>query len=123
MPTKKLTELKLKVSRNPRYSNRLYYNDLVNLESKWGGTLFGPVPRGHRREFFKDKENVWVWYEGWMTQAGDMKEMVIRYEVRPSGVFKRAQGEKYKKLSGKELDNFRTAAKSYLKLMKTKLYY
>ena len=106
-----------------RYSNRLYYNDLVNLESRWGGMLFGPVPEGHRREFFKDRDNVWIWYEGWTEQSGDMKEMVIRYEVRPSGVFKRAQGQKYKKLSGDELDNFRTAAKNYLQLMKTKIYY
>ena len=106
-----------------RYSNRLHYDDLVNLESKWGGMLFGPVPAGRRREFFKDKDNVWIWYESWMGQTGDMQEMTIRYEVRPSGVFKRAQGQKYKKLSGAELDNFRTAAKNYLKLMKTKIYY
>lgn len=106
-----------------RYSNRLSYSDLISLESSYGGTMFGPVPAGHRREFFKDKENVWIWYEGWTNPAGILEEMVIRYEVRPAGVFKRVGGEKYKKLSGAELDNFRVAARSYLKLMKSKLYY
>ena len=106
-----------------RYSNRLSYSDLLGLESKYGGAMFGPVPVGHRREFFKDKENVWIWYEGWTNPAGALEEMVIRYEVRPSGVFKRVGGEKYKKLSGVELDNFRNAAKNYLRVMKTKLYY
>lgn len=106
-----------------RYSNRLSYNDLLSIESRYGASMFGPVPAGHRREFFKDRENVWIWYEGWTNPAGAMEEMVVRYEVRPSGVFKRVGGEKYKKLSGAELTNFRMAAKNYLNLMKSKLYY
>ncbi len=28
------------------------YNDLIRHEAKIGGTIFGPVPKGHRREFF-----------------------------------------------------------------------
>lgn len=106
-----------------RYSNRLNYNDLISLESSYARSLFGPVPNGHRREFFKDRENVWIWYEGWTNPAGDLEEMTVRYEVRPSGVFKLVSGGKYKKLRGPELDNFRNVAKGYLKLMKTKLYY
>ena len=107
----------------PRYYNGLSYEDLMNLESKWGGTIFGPVPAGHQREFFEHKKNVWIWYESWLDAAGMQQEMTIRYEVRPSGVFKRATGQKYEKLAGTELDNFRMAAKNYLNLIKTKLYY
>lgn len=108
----------------PRYSNKLGYDDLMNLESQWGGTLFGPIPAGHQRMFFEHKKNVWVWYEGWLDAAGSFQETTVRYEVRPAGVFKRtAAGQKYEKLSGAELDNFRTAAKNYLELIKTKLYY
>lgn len=110
-------------SKDIRYSNGFSYDDLVNLESKWGSTLFGPVPEGHRREFFKHRENVWIWYEGWTDPSGTMQEMTIRYEVRPAGVFKRANGDKYKKLSEEELNNFRIAAKNYLALVKTKIYY
>ena len=106
-----------------RYSNRLSYNDLMDLESTWGRTIFGPIPVGHRREFFEHKKNVWIWYESWLDQNKMPQEMIIRYEVRPAGVFKRVGGQKYEKLTGSELDNFRTAAKNYLKLIKTKLYY
>ena len=123
MSGKKFGILGRKNKQVSRYSNRLSYSDLITLESKYGGAMFGLVEAGHRREFFKDKENVWIWYEGWTNPAGITQEMVIRYEVRPSGVFKRVGGEKYKKLSGTELDNFRNAAKNYLKIMKTKLYY
>lgn len=106
-----------------RYSNRLSHDDLVNLESQWGGTLFGPVPAGHRREFFEHKKNVWIWYEGWYTPTGAFKEVTIRYEVRPAGVFKRVSGQKYERLDGEELNNFRQVARDYLSLMKAKLYY
>ena len=111
---------KLKI---PRYFNGLSYNELMDLESKWGGTIFGPVPAGHQREFFEHKKNVWIWYESWLDKAGTPQELIIRYEVRPAGVFKRVSGQKYEKLAGSELDNFRTAAKNYLRLLKTKLYY
>ena len=107
----------------PRYYNGLSYSDLMDLESKWGGTIFGPIPAGYQREFFEHKKNVWIWYESWQDQAGKPQELIIRYEVRPAGVFKRVGGQKYEKLSGFELDNFRIAAKNYLDLIKTKIYY
>ena len=121
--TRKQKRLAKKQAKFPRYSNSLSYNDLMDLESKWGGTIFGPVPAGRQREFFEHKKNVWIWYESWLDAAGVQQDMMIRYEVRPAGVFKRARGQKYEKLSGAELDNFRTAAKNYLKLIKAKLYY
>lgn len=121
--TRKLFKRSKKRVLSPRYSNRISYEELVNLESQWGGTLFGPIPAGHERKFFEHKKNVWIWYESWRDKTGTMQEMTIRYEVRPAGVFKRAAGDKYKKLSGKELDNFRLAAKNYLSLIKNKLYY
>ncbi|MBR3168849.1 hypothetical protein IKF23_00185 [Candidatus Saccharibacteria bacterium] len=124
MSRKKLQFLKNTLIRDEkRYSNRFSYDDLLNLESKWGVTLFGPVPEGHRREFFKHRDNVWIWYEGWVDTSGDLREMTIRYEVRPAGVFKRTNGKSYKKISGEELENFRTAAKNYLALVKSKIYY
>ena len=107
----------------PSYSNRISPDELMNIESEWGGILFGPIPAGHQRNFFEYKKNVWIWYEGWLEKGGVVKSMTIRYEVRPSGVFKRVDGQKYEKISGDELDNFRTAAKNYLTLMKNKLYY
>lgn len=124
MSRKKFRILRRNLARDGiRYSNGFSYDDLLNLESKWGVTLFGPVPKGHRREFFKHRDNVWIWYEGWTDTSGELKEITIRYEVRPAGVFKRASDKSYKKISGEELENFRTAAKNYLALIKSKIYY
>ncbi len=104
------------------YTNKLTYDDLVNAESAIGRTIFGPVPEGRRREFFEAKKNVWIWHESYLNAAGVMEEMTIRYEVRPAGVYKKAGKSGYRKIEGDELNNFRKAAKSYLKLVKTKLY-
>ena len=104
------------------YSNRLSYDELINAESALGRTLFGPIPVGHQREFFKSKDNVWIWHENWTDEIGNLQNMTIRYEVRPEGVYKKVADGGYIKLSGDELENFRRAAKSYLELVKTKLY-
>lgn len=98
------------------------YDDLINAESKLGRMVFGPIPDGHRREFFESKPNVWIWYESFINHAGVYNEMTVRYEVRPTGVYKKPAGGAYEKINGQELDNFRRAAASYLKLIKTKLY-
>lgn len=104
------------------YSNKITYDDLVNAESELGRTLFGPVPFGHQREFFKHRDNVWIWHESWKDQSGNYHKTTIRYEVRPNGVFKKVGGASYEKIDGEELTNFRKAARSYLDLVKTKLY-
>jgi hypothetical protein len=108
--------------KQPTYTNKLSYDDLINAESALGRTLFGPIPIGHQREFFKHKDNVWIWYESWLDEAGKEQTITIRYEVCPAGVYKKVAGSGYKKLEGAELNNFRMAAKNYLNLVKTKLY-
>ena len=104
------------------YSNKLTYDDLINAESELGRTLFGPIPAGHQREFFEAKKNVWIWHESFLNETGAIQEMTIRYEVRPAGVYKKVSNGNYKRIEGQELNNFRRAAKSYLELVKTKLY-
>lgn len=101
---------------------RLSYNDLINAESAIGRTIFGPVPTGRQREFFAHKKNVWIWYESFIDQAGNPQSTTIRYEVRPTGVYKRTGRGDYQQIKGDELNNFRRAARSYLQLVKTKLY-
>ena len=96
--------------------------DLINAESKFGRTIFGPIPAGHQREFFEYKKNVWIFHESWEI-AGEKKEMTIRYEVREDGVYKKPLGGKYIIISGAELENFRRALHSYLQLVKENLYY
>ena len=107
---------------SPKQPAKLTYDDLVNAESELGRTLFGPIPAGHQREFFKYKSNVWIWHESWVSENGTILDSTIRYEVRPDGVFKKTNGAMYQKIEGAELDNFCTAVRSYFELVKTKLY-
>lgn len=105
------------------YSNKLSIEELINAESALGRTVFGPIPEGHQREFFEAKKNVWLWYEKWLDATGAVQEMTVRYEVRPTGVYKKATGSDYTKIEGDELNNFRQAVSSYLRVIKEKLYY
>jgi len=113
MPTKKFAKLIKSIGTQPAY--RLPTEaDLINAESALGRTIFGPTPANYSREFFQHYKNVWIWHENGTT---------IRYEVRPGGVFKKvAKGGKYYRITGEELENFRTATKTYLNLVKTHLY-
>lgn len=127
MPFKKLLNNPLNVFRVPEaipehYTNKFTYDELVNVESDYGRTLFGPIPEGHQREFFEHRKNIWIWHESWTDLSGQLIDQTIRYEVRPAGVYKKVAGQSYQKIEGKELENFVNAAKMYLKLVKTNLY-
>lgn len=96
--------------------------DLINAESRLGSQLFGAIPEGHRREFFHDKKNIWIWHEDWVDEMAHERQMTIRYEVRTSGVYKKVAAGKYFKLEGEELENFRKATHAYLYVIKKYLY-
>ncbi|MBQ2660392.1 hypothetical protein IJF86_03180 [Candidatus Saccharibacteria bacterium] len=96
-------------------------NDLINAESELGRTIFGPIPVGHQREFFRSSKNIWIWHESW-EELGVEKEITIRYEVRKDGVYKKPKVGGYQKIEGSELENFRKALHAYLKIVKEKLY-
>ncbi len=96
--------------------------DKINAESELGRTIFGPIPAGHQREFFEHRKNLWIWHESW-TDCGVQKEITLRYEVRPNGVFKKTNNSAYYKLQGAELNNFIQATHKYLELIKSELYH
>lgn len=111
---------------SPRLPDHPSRADLINAESRLGSTIFGPVPQGHRREFFHDQENIWIWHEDWSDNAADGQshphQLTVRYEVRTSGVYKKVSAGSYFKLEGEELENFRRATHAYLNIIKTHLY-
>lgn len=100
---------------------KLTESDLINAESALGGTIFGKIPAGHRREFFRFKDNIWIYHENW-TENGKTLESTITYEVKETGVFKSPLGKEYVKIEGAELDNFLAAARAYLTLIKKEIY-
>ncbi len=87
---------------------------LIELESEIGGRLFGPVPAGHRRDFFCLDENTWVWHEEWIDEETGKKRMsTTRYEAHANGVLKAQDGVNYRFIEGEELTNLTVAARLY----------
>ena len=114
--------MNLKKDTSTRRAGQVTYDDLLNAESEIGRTLFGPIPYGHQREFFESKKNVCIWHENWLDELGAEQSITIRYEVRPTGVYKKSSGGKYVMLENEELENFMTAVRSYFELAKHQLY-
>src|SRR3990167_10131545 len=88
------------------------YRNLIRHEAKIGGTVFGAVPSGHRREFFCLDERTWVWHEEWTDQSGQMRTQTTRYDVRQNGILK-AQGPHYHPVSSAEAKRLYMAAQQY----------
>jgi hypothetical protein len=89
------------------------YRDIIHQEAAVGGQLFGPVPKGGRREFFCLDEHTWVWHEEWVDQTGKRQVVTTRYDVRPQGVFKAQDGQAYRPLSLEETKHFFKAINLY----------
>jgi hypothetical protein len=86
---------------------------LLREGAKFGGQLFGPIPDGHRREFFCLDRHTWVWHEEWTDANGKHHAVTTRYDVRPSGVLKSQGANSYQHLSPQETRNLYYAAKQY----------
>lgn len=86
--------------------------ELLSLESGIGARLFGPVPKGRRREFFCLDRHTWVWHEEW-TEKGRRRMITTRYEVRPDSVLKIQDGQAYQRLSEPEARNLYWAIELY----------
>jgi len=84
---------------------------LKRKEAKIGGQLFGPIPKGHRREFFCLDARTWVWHEEWL-QDGQRQSVTTHYNVRPEGILKQ-QGGHYRRLTEQEAYNLYRAVTLY----------
>lgn len=98
------------------------YRALLRHEAKIGGQLFGPVPKGGRREFFCLDEYTWVWHEEWLDAKGNRKSRTTRYDVRPEGILKAQEGQGYKLVSDQEAVRLYEAAQTYRKRVRKEIY-
>jgi hypothetical protein len=89
------------------------YTALLHWSAKVGGELFGPVPKGNRREFFCLDERTWVWHEEWKDTTGKQHIVTTRYDVRPNGVYKSQGSNSYQALSTEEARNLFNAIELY----------
>jgi hypothetical protein len=98
------------------------YRNLIRHEAKIGGTLFGPIPKGGRREFFCLDEHTWVWHEEWIDENGQHKSKTTRYDVRPNAILKAQDGSHYQPVSNEEAQHLRDAVQLYEKRVKADIY-
>lgn len=111
----------LKMPKN-RPFKKLTERELLNLESQIGASLFGLIPKGHRREFFCLDERTWIWHEEWKDEKGAPKATTTRYEVHDNGILKVQEGAKYKYIEGEELQNMLVATRMYYEQVARNIY-
>lgn len=97
------------------------YRNLIRHEAKIGGKLFGPVPKGGRREFFCLDRYTWVWHEEWTDANGKLQNKTTRYDFRPNGVLKSQNGQ-YKPIGLEEAKRLRDAIRLYGEKVDQELY-
>jgi len=95
---------------------------LIQMESEIGGMLFGPVPKGHRREFFNLDPDTWIWHEEWTDRAGKRRMSTTRYEIHDNGVLKAQEGARYNFIEGDELENFMISTRLYYERVAREIY-
>jgi hypothetical protein len=97
------------------------HRNLIRHEAQIGGELFGPVPKGRRREFFCLDKHTWVWHEEWTDKNGQPNVQTTRYDVRPGGIFK-SQNGRYQPVATSEAQRLRAAANAYLRRISKEIY-
>lgn len=97
------------------------YRNLIRHEARIGGTVFGPVPNGVRREFFCLDRHTWVWHEEWTDQNGQKQIRTTRYDVRPDGLLKSQNGH-YQQVSREEALRFKKAVRVYGERLNRDMY-
>lgn len=108
----KLLDFILGTHADPEQRRAEAYKAILHYCARVGGGLFGPIPKGTRREFFCLDEFTWVWHEEWEDAAGH-HVVTTRYDVRPNGVYKSQGANSYQPLSPQEAKNFYDAVMSY----------
>ena len=106
-----------------RLLKKLTERELINLEAEIGATLFGTVPKGHRREFFCLDETAWIWHEEWVDEHHKLQTLTTRYEVQQAGILKVQPGPRYTYIEGEELENFGLAVNLYYERVMREIYH
>lgn len=95
--------------------------ELLRLESAIGAEIFGPLPKGHTRQFFCLDESTWIWHEAWKDKTGE-HEATVRYEVHGDRVLKVQEGPRYDFIEGEELDRLLVATRVYYERVAREVY-
>lgn len=98
------------------------YRSLIRREAKIGGEIFGPTPKGGKREFFCLDEHTWIWHEEWIDINGLRQLKTTRYDIRPNGILKAQDGQTYQNVTVEEAERLLQASKIYEQRIRDELY-
>ena len=97
------------------------YRAFKRREAKIGGELFGPIPKGVRREFFCLDKHTWVWHEERINN-GQRQVKTVRYDVRPNGILKAEDNKAYQPVTPAEAYRLYQAAQQYKTRVRQEVY-
>jgi hypothetical protein len=103
-------------------SKALTERELIEIESEIGRHIFGPIEKGHSREFFCLDKHTWVWHEEWVDEQKNKQSRTTRYEVHENGILKVRDGGHYQYLEDQELQNFGLAVRMYYEQVMRGIY-
>lgn len=106
---------------DPAIRNAEVYRNIIRDFAREGGTVFGEIPQGVRREFFCLDENTWVWHEEWTGFDRKRRSRTTRYDIRPHGLFKAQDGQPYQPVSYEEALRLQAAAHQYEQIVARRL--
>ena len=114
---------KMSLPKRKTTATKMTKRQLIQMESEIGGTLFGEIPKGHRREFFNLDSDTWIWHEEWNDHSGKRRTSTTRYEIHDNGILKAQEGAKYNFIEGEELDNFIISTRLYYERVAREIYH
>jgi len=96
--------------------------DLIRKEAIIGRTVFGPIPEGHKREFFRVDKGTWVWQESWVDDNRQKQQRHTKYVLRDNDIVKSVNSGSYERVSIAEAENFEAAVHEYVKRVDKDVY-
>ncbi len=111
-----------KAAKDPDSVRSQVKRDLIRREAAIGREVFGPIPVGHAREFFRVDRGTWIWQETWRDASGIKQSRHTKYSVRERDILKSVNSGSYQSLSLEEAKNFEAAAREYVLRVSKEVY-
>jgi hypothetical protein len=116
------TQFFKKNSQAPELIKSEVKRELLRREAAIGRNVFGPIPAGTQRDFFRVDNRTWIWQETWRDNQGIKHSRHTKYNVLARDIVKSVNSGSYESLTTEEAKNFAAAVKEYASRVKKEVY-